>query len=123
MSGEPDFEMVPVGQADYAGAIDLVQHTMRPASDVLLSQALAVLEVSTVRGRESKESAALGNSVYLSILAKYPHDVALTAIYDLTMTAKFAPALSEIIDKCEQLVSKRRALLHALIWSQKRFSA
>lgn len=122
MSGEPDFEMLPVGQADYAGAIDLVQHTMKPASETVLSQALAVLEVATVRGKESKESAALGNAVYLGTLARYPHDVALAAIHDLTMTAKFSPALSEIIEKCEQLVLKRRVLLHALTWSQKRYS-
>ena len=123
MSGEPDFEMVPVGQADYAGAIELVQNTMMPATDAVLSQALAVLEVATVRGKESRESAALGSAVYMGTLARYPHDVALAAIHDLTMTAKFAPALSEIVDKCEQLVFKRRALLHALTWSQKRYAA
>lgn len=118
MVGEPDFAMIPVGQADYATAIELVQNTMRPASDLALSEALAVLEVSTVRGRESEDKAMLGDAVYIRTLQGYPHDVALSAINDMVMTCKFAPALSELVERCEKLVQPRRNLLASLMWSK-----
>lgn len=120
MAGEPDFAMIPVGQADYATAIELVQNTMQPATELALSEALAVLEVSTVRGKESEDKAMLGDATYIRVLRGYPHDVALAAIMDMVLVSKFAPALSEIVERCEKLVQPRRNLLASLIWSKGR---
>lgn len=116
--GEPDYAMIPVGDADYVGAIEVVQNSMQHASDMAISAALAVLEVSTVRGKESHDRASLGDAVYLRTLGGYPADVALSALNHFTMTSKFAPALCEIVEKCEALVQKRRDILASLIWSQ-----
>ena len=119
MAGEPDFAMIPSEGADYAGAIDLVKNTMQSASVMAITEALAVLEVSTVRGKESEDKAALGDAVYLRTLQKYPADVALAALHDLTLTCRWAPSLSEVVEKCERMVQKRRDLLVSLEWSAK----
>jgi hypothetical protein len=119
MAGEPDYAMIPDRDADFAGAIALVRQSMEPAHDLALTKALAVLEVSTVRGKESEDRAALGDAVYVRTLQGYPADVALAALHELTLTARWAPALSEIVEKCERMVQKRRNLLHALEWSAK----
>ena len=119
MAGEPDYAMIPDQDADFVGAIALVRQSMEPAHELALTKALAVLEVSTVRGKESEDRAALGDAVYIRTLQGYPADVALAALHELTLTARWAPALSEIVEKCERMVQKRRNLLHALEWSAK----
>jgi hypothetical protein len=119
MVGEPDYAMVPSPDADFVGAIALVRQSMEPATDLALTKALAVLEVSTVRGKESQDKAALGDAVYLRTLGGYPADVALAALYVLTLTSRWAPSLSEIVEKCECMVQKRRDLLVSLEWSAK----
>jgi hypothetical protein len=119
MVGEPDYAMIPDQDADFVGAIALVRQSMEPATDLALTKALAVLEVSTVRGKESQDKAALGDAVYLRTLGNYPADVALAALHELTLTSRWAPALSEIVDKCERMVQKRRDMLVSLEWSAK----
>jgi hypothetical protein len=119
MAGEPDYAMIPDQDADFVGAIALVRQSMEPATEMALTKALAVLEVSTVRGKESQDKAALGDAVYLRTLGGYPADVALAALHELTLTSRWAPALSEIVEKCERMVQKRRDLLVSLEWSAK----
>jgi len=119
MAGEPDYAMIPDQDADFFGAIALVRQSMEPANELAMTKALAVLEVSTVRGKESEDRAALGEAVYIRTLQGYPADVALAALHELTLTSRWAPALSEIVEKCERMVQKRRDLLVSLKWSAK----
>jgi hypothetical protein len=119
MVGEPDFAMIPSDDANYAGAIRLVRTSMMCASEMAITEALAVLEVSTIRGKESEDKAALGDAVYLRTLQSYPADVALAALHELTLTSRWAPSLSEIVEKCERMVQKRRDLLASLEWSSR----
>jgi hypothetical protein len=116
--------MIPAGGSDYAGAIAAVKMAMTPASRPALEQALAVLEVSTKRSREGAGAAKLGLAVFANALFRYPADVALSVLAGMSETLTFAPALSEVLNACDNAVAPRRELLASLIWSQgKKFKA
>lgn len=115
-----DFEVVGYQLApgapddDLAVAREMVDHCLQPGSESAIKSALALLRVSTKSRAEVEDDLALGQQVFADELAKYPADVAWSAVLKLARREKFYPSLSELRDQLQREGKMRQALAKTL---------
>lgn len=120
MVGEPDFAMMPIGQADYDGAIAAVQASMTPCPDSVLEKALALLSSRCAGRRGDGDETGFKVAVVKADLRAYPVDVVLFVLDEWSKNNRWLPERADLFPKLEALTQKRRDILASLIWSKGR---
>jgi hypothetical protein len=120
MVGEPDFMMVPVGAADYDGAIAAVNASMTTCPDSVLEKALALLASRCAGRRGDGDETGFKVSVAKHDLRAYPVDVVLYVLDEWSKNNRWLPERADLFPKLEALTQKRRDILAALVWSKGR---
>lgn len=118
MAGEPDFAMVPIGEADYDGAIAAVQASMTPCPDAVLEKALALLSSRCAGRRGDGDETGFKVAVVKNDLRAYPVDIVLFVLDEWSKHNRWLPERADLFPKLESLTQKRRDILASLMWSK-----
>ena len=94
--------------------LDAVDFINRRASRNLIAGKLAQLRATMARAKENKDDMRLLLATYADHLAQYPPDVVCHVIDEIITTEKWFPQISELIRRCDKLMSFRKSLLTAL---------
>jgi hypothetical protein len=119
MVGEPDYAMVPIGVADYEGAIAAVKASMTPCPDSVLEKALALLSSRCAGRRGDGDETGFKVAVVKNDLRAYPVDVVLFVLEEWSKINRWLPERADLFPKLEALTQKRRDMLYELEWSAK----
>jgi len=119
MVGEPDYAMVPIGVADYEGAIAAVKASMTTCPDSVLEKALALLSSRCAGRRGDGDETGFKVAVVKNDLRAYPIDVVLFILDEWSKINRWLPERADLFPKLEALTQKRRDILYALEWSAK----
>ena len=120
MVGEPDFAMMPIGSADYDGAITAVHASMTPCPDSVLEKALALLSSRCAGRRGDGDETGFKVAVVKADLRAYPVDVVLFVLDEWSKNNRWLPERADLFPKLEALTQKRRDILASLMWSKGR---
>lgn len=118
MVGEPDFAMMPIGEADYEGAISAVQASMTSCPDIVLEKALALLSSRCAGRRGDGDETGFKVAVVKNDLRAYPVDVVLFVLDEWSKNNRWLPERADLFPKLEALTQKRRDILASLVWSK-----
>jgi len=119
MVGEPEYAMVPIGVADYEGAIAAVKASMTPCPDSVLEKALALLSSRCAGRRGDGDETGFKVAVVKNDLRAYPVDVVLFVLEEWSKINRWLPERADLFPKLEALTQKRRDMLYELEWSAK----
>jgi hypothetical protein len=97
-------------------AMTIVGLAMRPAANEFIVGELTRLRLVTLGADRTEEDLFAAFTFYAEELEtrQYPADIVSSACRELARKQKFWPALSEIVDRCDQLLNDRQVLLRAL---------
>jgi hypothetical protein len=123
MAGEPDYAMVPIGSADYVGAIAAVKASMTPCPDSVLEKALALLSSRCAGRRGDGDETVFKVAVVKNDLRTYPVDVVLFVLDEWSKNNRWLPERADLFPILEAWTQKRRNLLVSLEWSAKQPTA
>ena len=120
--GEHGFEFELLGYTlageisaeDRRAATQLAVMACAPANRSLVHAELAKLWLMTAHRPQDADSGKLAAAAYADAIAPYPLDVIVDALLDWRKTEKWWPAWSELFQRLEPPMKKRRALLAAV---------
>lgn len=110
------FELIgEVDQVELETARQIVRAALQPPSPDVIERELARLRVKTASRDPGQDDLALTFAVYAEELADYPEDIVVTVCRGwIKRGGKFWPALAELTEPADRLVTERRALADAL---------
>jgi len=115
LQGQPDWTVEPIrDDADWAGAVALIESAMSPAPRDRLEEVLAGMAQAVDRWSGDEVDADLQLSVYVERARQFPADAAIAAINDWPERNRKWPAWADLRSHMERFTRKRLEMLRAI---------